>query len=400
MDSDSYVKWGASLAGQLPEAWEPRLVVLEAQGSPSDRQVAEALTRTDFSLDDVERLGARSLRHAIETWAPDVLLLATRAHAVPHLVEWIERQPRRPVVVTGVAGIALPVQWYDVNLRRGADLFVTHSRREVEEIAAVAARHDVRHRTTLATLPFLAHVRTSAVPSGEPTPGTSIVFAPQSLVPASAQDRRRLLERLADAARAHPERRVVVKLRAQAGESEAHRGGAGYVDLAHDLDLPSNLVFADGPMAEHLEDAAALVTVSSSAVLEAMAADVPALVLTDFGIDDAHMNSLFVGSRLLGTTDDVVAGRFHRADPEWAADNYFHDADDDTWVADVEELLARREDGLDEPARIPRTFGNRLRGVYYRHNALQPWRGTPLAPLERLMLWAAHVANRRVLHLR
>ncbi|RYJ05994.1 MAG: hypothetical protein EON52_08670, partial [Actinomycetales bacterium] len=110
-----------------------------------------------------------------------------------------------------MAGIALPVQWYDVNLRRGADLFVTHSHREVEEISAVARRHEVRHRTTLATLPFLAHVRASAATDGRPAHGTSVVFAPQSLVPAATEDRRRLLQRLADAARARPDRRVVVK---------------------------------------------------------------------------------------------------------------------------------------------------------------------------------------------
>ncbi len=399
-DSDSYVKWAAALAADLPDDWDVHLIVLAARGAPSDRQVEDAVHLTGIEPDEVEHLSAHDLRRELRRWRPDVLVLGVRAHAVPHISGWFAHDRQRPVIVTGVAGIALPVQWYDVDLRRGADLFVTHSRREAAEIAHTAHVHEVPHRTTLATLPYLQAARVPVPVAGRRAKADAIVFAPQSLVPAADDDRRLLLRRLAETARAHPDLRVVVKGRTRDGESEAHRGGAGYAELAAETELPANLEFADGPMAEHLARATGFVTVSSSAVLEATAAGVPSLVLTDFGVDDDLMNSVFEGSGLFGSADDLLALRFAHADEDWARRNYFHDPAHDTWLTDLTTLLSTREAGLPAPARRPATLGARLRDLYYRHDALQPWHGTWLAPLERLMLWAGHVANRRLLHLR
>lgn len=395
-DSDSYVKWGAALAETMPEDWQRELVVLDSDRAPSDRQVSHAVESTRFASARIRRVDAAALRRGLRD--TDVLLLAVRAHAVPGIVDWLRAMPRRPVVVTGPAGVALPVQWYDVNLRRGADLFIAHSRTECTELATLAAQRGVPLSPALATLPFLARVRQPATSAGRPdrTIGP-LVFAPQALIPAFDADRSRLLGRLGDAARAMPERTVIIKVRASAGEQETHRGASSYASLAEGLDLPGNVVFAEGPMAVYLRDASGLVTVSSSAALESAAAGVPAVVLTDFGLDDATMTSVFSGSGLLGTLDDVVAGRFGQLDPIWAVANYFHDPAEDTWLAQLETMVEHRD--LPIPAAVPKTWGNRVRGIYYRHDALRPWHRTPLAPLERLMLWAAHRLNRRVLHL-
>lgn len=56
----------------------------------------------------------------------------------------------------------------------------------------------------------------------------------------------------------------------------------------------------------------------------------------------AQINVVLKGSGLLVGSDELVAGRFRHPDPAWLADNYFHDPDDDTWVARVEELLDQR----------------------------------------------------------
>lgn len=407
MDSDSYVKWASALASRLPADWQARLVVLEGHAAPSPRQVDDALAG-GIDPHDLGRVGARGLARLLADWSPDVLLLGVRAHAVPAVTGMLDASPRRPVVVTGVAGIALPVQWYDVSLRRAADLFVVHGLREQRELTAVARAHDVPCRPALATLPFLA--RAPATVGGRTGGGDAagrgpVVFAPQALVPFTDHERERLVARLADTARAHPDRDVLVKLRSRAGEVEAHRESRGYAEIVRDLaargGAPSNLRVVDGPMAQHLSGAAGLVTVSSSSALEAVAAGVPALVLDDFGVNQRLMNSVFADSGLLGSTDDLVAGRFRHLDPHWAEDNYFHHPDADTWVDDVEELLARRSTrGLPPCPRPAPTLGHRLRDAYYRRDALAPWRGTPLAGAERAMLAGARWVNRRALHLR
>ena len=59
-------------------------------------------------------------------------------------------------------------------------------------------------------------------------------------------------------------------------------------------------------MAEHLERAAALVTVSSTAVLEAVASGVPAVVIDEFGVAPKLINTVFEGSGLFGGAEAVA----------------------------------------------------------------------------------------------
>ncbi|GAA3419482.1 DUF6716 putative glycosyltransferase [Streptosporangium vulgare] len=77
-------------------------------------------------------------------------------------------------------------------------------------------------------------------------------------------------------------------------------------------------------MHEHLAHAAGFVTVSSTAALEAIAQKVPLLVLSDFGVGAEMINLVFEDSGLLGTLDDLSAGRFLDPDDAWCKVNYFH----------------------------------------------------------------------------
>lgn len=56
-DSDSYVKYGAALAGRLPKDWGALLVVARSSALPSPRQLTDALEGTRFEDDTVEVVG-------------------------------------------------------------------------------------------------------------------------------------------------------------------------------------------------------------------------------------------------------------------------------------------------------------------------------------------------------
>ena len=73
-DSDSYVKWGAALAGRMPTSWEPRLVVVRGSALPGERQIAEALHGSRFSPGDVERADRPTLRRMMVDERPDVVI--------------------------------------------------------------------------------------------------------------------------------------------------------------------------------------------------------------------------------------------------------------------------------------------------------------------------------------
>jgi len=87
------------------------------------------------------------------------------------------------------------------------------------------------------------------------------------------------------------------------------------------------LEFCTGSMAEQLTPGTAMVTVSSTAALEALDAGLPVLVLSDFGVSDEMLNKVFEGSGLLGTLADLKAGRFFHPEQGWLRDNYFHRQD-------------------------------------------------------------------------
>lgn len=410
-DSDSYVKYGAALAGQLPKDWGALLVVARSSALPSPRQLADALQGTRFEDDAVGVVGLRDLERLLQEWRPDVLLLAARGYTVQAAVSLVRNVPDRPVLVSGLAGIAVPVLPYGLGFRRSVDVFVMHSRRELREFAIASRRLSVPLGFELATMPFVERVPVAAGADAmrgapaEEEPRDRIVFAAQAQVPSGRRERAHLLDKLVETARAHPHLRVVVKVRAQDGEAQTHHEQVSYPELLEERraageDLPPNLVVESGAMRAQLRRAVGLVTVSSTAVLEAIAADVPVIALDDFGVGAAQINLVLRGSGLLAGSDALVAGHFRRPDPSWLEDNYFHDPSHDTWAARVEELLVQRETlGLLPYREVPGSWMNRMRRLMYRHFAFAPEDPGLVRELERRFLVAAQWVNRRRWHL-
>ena len=172
-----------------------------------------------------------------------------------------------------------------------------------------------------------------------------------------------------------------MKVRARAGEAQTHAESYDFADLLADPSvraelggtLPPNLVVEDGPMADHLARASALVTVSSTAVLEAVAEGVPSLVIDEFGVEPKLINTVFVGSGLFGGADDLVSGTARHPAPEWLDDNYFHGADADDWLERLDGLVARRRNApLPLARRQYNLTGGALRRAFERKRMLGP----------------------------
>jgi hypothetical protein len=252
--------------------------------------------------------------------------------------------------------------------RAQADLLVLHSRREVREFGELAVRMRHDQRFALATLPFLL----DGPRDREHRHTGDVIFAAQAKVPQRKEDRIALLGWLADAARRRPEQRVVVKVRAAPGEAQTHAEEHEYATLLTAMaDVPPNLVVEGGAMSRHLSGAAALVTVSSTAAIEAIALRVPVLALNDFGVSARLINPVFEGSGLFGSSEDLVAGRFASPHDDWLLDNYFHGEPFDDWSDRVIDLLALREtDALPLKPLRHGVVGGRLRRAWDRKVAL------------------------------
>ena len=385
-DSDSYLKWAVSRALDLPASWDVEVVVVANAVTPSPQQRRDAVAERwpEVAVVDVKDVGRRVASGV------DMVLLACRGPLIAHLFSTVLADvTRRPVVAAGIPGLWFPPTERGLEFRAEVDVMIVHSERERAAGRALMAHG--AHQWGLASL-AVATARTGP-PEGADARDGALVFAPQALVPRTVADRRRLLNALIDTARAHPEVPVVIKLRGGEDEAQTHREFASFPQLAAEAGpLPANLQFARGALADHLHHARGLVTVSSTAALEAIAARVPVLVVGDFGVDEDNLNTVFAGSGLVGTLADLLALRLFEPRKEWLAANYFHDVRASDWVDTVESLAVdtatRERLRRTRPAR-PRPRGPRavLARARLRAQALGAadvwWRRAAMSALRR-----------------
>lgn len=386
-DADSFVKWSASLLGSVPGI-RAHLLLVKTPLTASAAQERTALAGAGLDASSVSRIAFREAGPWLEAQRPDVVLLAGRGPFVRLMGRMIDTLPRRPVTVAGLPGMAIPAQRGALEYRRHADLLVVHSHREEWAFEELGRRIGVQVPSALATLPFARTrarmlspelIRSAGArgvlvaerPAGQVLrpPATDLVFASQALVPMEREERAEIAATLVKAANADPNRRVVVKLRSRPGEAETHLEHDAYIDLLEGR-RPSNLVVSYDSMADALSTAAGLVTVSSTAAIEAVALGVPVIALDSFGVSKSLLNTVFVGSGLLGGRSEVIAGRFRHPHPNWLRDNYFHPESESTWWQRVEELVAQRRAGAlpARPVRYGR--GGAVKAAWHRASVL------------------------------
>ncbi|WNM29793.1 hypothetical protein RKE30_04955 [Streptomyces sp. Li-HN-5-11] len=328
-DSDTRWKWGALTANRMVSAesgqtgeTDIRLdgYLLRGRATPTARQLKEVGVRAD-SLREVTAVEfLRAMGEDATSEEPyDVLVLALVGGGVQAMLHGLRRvwggRTRRPVVVTGYVGVVYEKLADGLLLRHGADLVLANSRQDADRFRAVyeGVGADASAVTEVA-LPFLG----GAPYAGEQAPYT-VVFAAQPSVPESRRDRTYLLDRLVRHARLHPDREVLLKLRSKPGEHTTHIEELPYQKLAQKTGLPPNLRLVYGHMGEVLDRTDLLVTVSSTAALEALHRRIPTVVLTDLGVREVLGNHHFVGSGCLASWDQLDAGHRPVPDEEWVA---------------------------------------------------------------------------------
>ncbi|WP_434595512.1 DUF6716 putative glycosyltransferase [Streptomyces sp. A5-4] len=333
-DSDTRWKWGALTAHRIAPDSELSGFLLRGRATPTPRQLAEV----GVPVDGVREVTAAEFLGEIEHESYDVVLLALVGGAVQAVLHGLARlwpvAAGRPVVVTGYVGVVYEKLADGLLLRHGADVVLANSRHDAERFRAVYEGVGADAScVTEAALPFLGGARYEGPAAGPTTgavagtgsdadPATGVVvFAAQPSVPQSRADRTYLLRRLVQHARLHPAREVVLKLRSRPGEHTTHIEELPYQRLAARIEggPPANFHLAYGHMGEVLDRADLLVTVSSTAALEALHRRIPTAVLTDLGVREALGNHHFLGSGCLASWEQLDAGHRPRADEEWLA---------------------------------------------------------------------------------
>ncbi|ATW50163.1 DUF6716 putative glycosyltransferase [Streptomyces peucetius] len=379
-DSDTRWKWGALTARRIAPSTSVELsgFLLRGRATPTARQLAEVAVRAD----DLREVTGNDFLRAMKDETYDVVVLALVGGGVQAMLHGLAALglERRPVVVTGYVGVVYEKLSDGLLLRHGADVVLANSRHDAERFRAVYEGVGADAcAVTEAALPFLGGAPYRAEDGRD-----TVVFAVQPSVPESRADRTYLLRRLVEHARLHPDREVLLKLRSKPGEHTTHLEELPYQKLADRLPggLPPNFRLVYGNMGEVLDRTDLLVTVSSTAALEALHRRIPTAVLTDLGVREALGNHHFLGSGLLASWDQLDGGHRPTPDADWlsrqgvAADGSYDSAFDEARKR-VAELLLVPALPAPAPYYTPATAPGYLPALLARHHLAPD--GTPLA---------------------
>lgn len=344
-DSESYLKWSASLLDQLREDFDVHVWLVDNPILPTDEQITNALAGSGFSSANVPVVKNSELKVALENLRPDVILAAATGPIVQVIYSTAAFLSHRPGLVSGLPGVGLPATSKGQRYRRLGDIFITHSSYEKERYEQVLDKCHFPVEVVVARLPML---KSKQPPRAEFTPGdipTRLVFAPQAKVPVEKGEREQILLSLNRFAYNFPESSVVVKVRSRPGEQETHHEEHSYTALLEDLEregrmTPGRLSVEVGPMSDFLEPGTALATVSSTAALESLDRGLATLIISDFGVNEDMLNEAFSDSGIAQPLSDLERSDFRFPSEEWLTANYFQPFTDD--LPHALRLLAER----------------------------------------------------------
>ena len=312
-DTDSRLKWSIHLARSLSDA-EIDVRSLDTDARPSDRQVAE-LGVGDYGVVTWDTLIEG---HALSNYDVVVAcLIGTRLHRLRRIVaDHCPVGRPRPVLVAGYAGVVYERHLEGALWRVGYDVICANSSDDRAIFATAFDHLSVSTDALAVTGLAVAH---AAEPVDTVWPPKRIVFAVQPDVPERRSDRVGLLRALVAYARRHPQREVIVKLRTRPGEVTTHPEPYNYAELLQKefSDAPPNLLCRLGNMASILDTTDLLITVSSTAAMEAWARGIPVGILSDAGVGESLGNHHFVASGAVTSIACLVEDIRPDADPAW-----------------------------------------------------------------------------------
>lgn len=334
---DSQLKWSTGICEELRrrgahvEVLAPRGRTALSQRQVRDVGLSSVLT---MDWDDIVEAAA----------AADVVVCALVGPQVRLLT--IALSQRRlepgPVVVAGWVGLIIEKITAGYLDRCGSDVVAVNARHELDQFRFAARRLAIpEDNLLLSGLPFLSS-RPRPQRSG---PVRTVLFADQPTVPAAPGDRTYLYRRLVEHARRHPDREVLLKPRHRPGEDTLHRMHHHPEDLLAGVDVPSNFRIVYTPVTELLPRTDLLLTVSSTACLEAVDAGCRVALVLDLGVHERLGNHVFLDSDVLRTFDQIDDDDLGTPSAAWV-ESYFGGRDSTstaTIVDRVEKLHASGE---------------------------------------------------------
>jgi len=287
-DSDSNIAFCTKYAAFARSRGVNASVAFCASDMGLVRQAAHARTA---SVDDNLKIMSdwRRLFETPDILRHDAIFVMISGKDVPRFCDSLRKASityglPRPKTVGGFIGEWISAE-PQVTERTGLDLFVVNRADELNLFKTIASKFSFGCQFLHIPYPFVnRHEWSRPLPQKfSYRPDGPILFAEQVQVPRTPDERRLLFRTLAELARRYPNRDVLFCEREIPMGGTRHRGIGAIDEFFDDLAaLAPNLVRLPGGFRSSLEHAELVLSVSSTACIEALLNGVPALFIKDF----------------------------------------------------------------------------------------------------------------------
>jgi hypothetical protein len=228
---------------------------------------------------------------------------------------------KRPLVATVYPGILFRHHVDGFSARSPADLVLLNSRKD-----------QLLYRDLIHTMGFetdnsfnFGPVTALGSTKGKRShSGNKVVFFDQPSVPRTAEEKAYLFRELQTLADRHPELEFCVKLRVNPKQSTLHKGGQNTLHVFEECNSSARgrkLSLIEGSSAEVIAQSILCLSVSSTALIEALAYGCPVVSISDFGLDEEYGGAYFIGSGVTGFISEVDPNHPPEPSSTWLADN-------------------------------------------------------------------------------
>ena len=237
----------------------------------------------------------------------------------------LDRLGKRPLLFCGFNGVVLEHFVEGISWRLGYDLICLSGPRDQERLSQLLAHTPFRHQRTV-----LTGLRRNT-PGHQPLIARAqrpkrLVFAEQVIMPATTEERSRMVRILAGLAERSPQWELLIKPRIAPGQATFHDVETHISSTVRDtLGVPpANLRIDYRPLPELLRTSRWLATLSSTAFFDALDFGCSPLVMADLGLQPRYGGHVFAGSGVWRCFDnisslDALERELPTANPEWLA---------------------------------------------------------------------------------
>lgn len=313
-NSDSRINWSLNVAKCIDESSSNTLVY-------APKELWSVFQEKKIAAKEFHGIGSINFKKLADF---DFLIIGLGSHDANDLLTSYynyfcrAKGTKRPITITGFQGVVFRNFFESVSFRLGSDIVCVNT--PTEQAQAVEAFSGIYQPTS-----SIVHtgIFTTPLPEIANNVGRLVIFATQNDIPSKKTDREYLLERLSVLQSEYPESKVVIKPRntptnkGMTNRLEQFGYETLYKEMTDSKRIPANLTFSYAKIEELLLDCQLLITISSTAAIEAASASISTLIASDLGLSDELGNTAFIGSGLIGPIGDTNPKNIRLPNPSW-----------------------------------------------------------------------------------